>query len=164
MKKTLALVIALTLALGLWLTAPASEAEPLTWRGYALEAVWLTMDPVEINIPNLREDGQFAMIRLQPAEGTIEYELVNEHAGDDIFLTLSNGERLTLATVLYHRLIQPEGGGFPTVDPQQNNFDALFFLEGGSEADLEGALLAVADGDVTQTLALDAISREKPED
>ena len=163
MKKHIGILLILALLASLMTAALAETAGALAWRGYALEASWLTTDKADLNIPNLRDDGQFAMVRLEPAEGTIDYEVVNEHAGDDIFLRLANGEQVVLATVLYHRLITPEGGGFPSIDPQQDNFDALFFLEGGTEADLDGAALVIMDDGAEQVLALEAISRQKPE-
>ena len=141
----------------------AAASDALSWRGYDLRAVWLTTDPADISIPNLRTDGQFAMVRLEPAEDTVDYETVNEYVGDDIFLRLASGDKMPMATVMFHKLIQPEGGGFPSVAPDQDNFDALFFLEGGSEADLEGAVLVVVDDGAEQTVPLDAISRDKPE-
>jgi len=157
MKKALVILMLLTL-----LCAAALAEETVLWQGYDLQATWLTTDPADINIPNLRADGQFALVRLEPAEGTVGYEKVNEHAGDDLFIRLASGEKMPLGTVLFHNLIQPEGGGFPSINPEQENFDALFFLEGGTEADLDGAMLVVLDGETEQTLSLSAISREKP--
>lgn len=163
MKKTLAFLLLLTLTLGMVGTALAEETGTLPWRGYALEATWLSTNRADINIPNLRSDGHFALVRLAPMEGTIDYDVINEHAGNDIFLRLANGKKIPLASVLYHKLITPKGGGFPTIDPKQDNFDALFFLVGGSETDLLGAELVIVDGSTEHTIALEAISREKPD-
>ena len=112
MKKTLAFLLLLTLTLGMVGTALAEETGTLPWRGYALEATWLSTNRADINIPNLRSDGHFALVRLAPMEGTIDYDVINEHAGNDIFLRLANGKKIPLASVLYHKLIT-KGGGFP---------------------------------------------------
>ena len=142
--------------------AESAAPDALSWRGYDLLAAWLTTDPSDIGIPNLRTDGQFALVRLEPAEGTADYETINEYAGDDIFLRLAGGDKVPVATLMFHQLIHSEGSGFPSIAPEQDNFDALFFLEGGSEADLEGAALVVVNDGAEQAVALDAISREKP--
>ena len=164
MKKMLVLFLTLTLTAGLCFAAMAETADTLTWRGYTLQATWLTTDRADINIHDLREDGQFAMVRLVPVEGTVNYETVNDYAGEELYVKLASGDKMPLGTVLYHTFLPNDGTSvFPEIDPEQKNFDALFFLEGGTEADLEGAALAIVDDGAEQTLALDAIPREKPE-
>ena len=162
MKKTLAMLLILALAAGLCLAALAEEAAALSWRGYALNFTWLTTDTADIGIPNLRTDGQFAMARLEPVEGTVSHDTVNEFAADEILLRTAAGEDYPVAMITYHTFLPSEGEGFPEIDPEQKDFDVLFFLEGGSEADLEGAALVVVDGGVEQSVALEAIPREKP--
>ena len=162
MKKTLAMLLILALAAGLCLSALAEAAEPLSWRGYALKAAWLSTDPADIAVPNLRTDGQFVLVRLVPVEGTVSRETVNEHAADEIVLRTAAGEDIPVAMMTFRTFLPSEGEGFPEIDPEQNDFDVLFFLEDGSEADLEGAVLVVTDDGVEQSVALDAISREKP--
>ena len=132
MKRLAALMLALCLAL-----CAVGSAEAVQWRDYALNAVWLTSDPANINIPNLRTDGVFALIRMQPDEGTVAYETINTYAGDDMKLILPDGTEVPAASLMYHKLIQPEGGGFPKMDPEQDNFDLLFFLEGKDASALE---------------------------
>ena len=142
--------------------AVAQETDALSWRGYALKAAWLSTDPADIAVPNLRTDGQFALVRLVPVEGTISHETVNEHAADEIALRTAAGEDVPVAMMTFRTFLPSEGEGFPEINPEQNDFDVLFFLEGGTEADLEGAALVVTDDGAAQVLALDAISREKP--
>lgn len=149
MKRLAALMLALCLAL-----CAVGTAEAVQWRDYALNAIWLTSDPADINIPNLRTDGAFALIRMQPDEGTVAYDTINTYAGDDMKLILSDGTEVPAASLMYHKLIQPEGGGFPKMDPEQDNFDLLFFLEGKDVSALEGAALQVADGDAAQRIPL----------
>ena len=164
MKKTLVMFLILSITASLCLAAIAENADTLTWRGYTLQATWLTTDKADINIQNLREDGQFAMVQLVPVEGTVNYKTVNEYAGDELYVKLANGDKMPLGTVIFHTFLPNDGTSvFPEIDPEQKNFDALFFLEGGTEADLEGAALAIVDDGAEQTLALDAIPREKPE-
>ena len=57
----------------------------------------------------------------------------------------------------------PEDGGFPTVDPEQDNFDMLFFLEDGSDTALVGTELVIRDGGAEQVIPVGDISTEKPE-
>ena len=162
MKKAFAILMILALLTGL--TAFAETTDTLTWRGYTLQATWLTTDRADINIHDLREDGQFAMVRLVPVEGTVNYETVNEYAGEELYVKLASGDKMPLGTVLFHTFLPNDGTSvFPEIDPEQKNFDALFFLEGGTEADLEGAALAIVDDGAEQTLALEAIPLEKPE-
>ena len=99
-------------------------------------------------------------------EGTISYDLVNEHGGEGIFLRLAGGEEYPVANVIFHKFLPKDENSdsiFPSIDPEQDNFEALFFLEGKDESALEGAVLVIEDGGAEQTVALDAISREKPE-
>ncbi len=140
----------------------ASAQDALPWRGYQLQAAWLATDPADIAIPNLRTDGQFALVRLEPVEGTVSHDAVNEHAADEIVLRTAAGEDYPVAMISYHTFLPSKGEGFPEIDPEQKDFDVLFFLEGGSEANLEGAALVVSDDGVEQSVALETISREKP--
>ena len=142
--------------------AEAAAQDALTWRGYALNATWLTTDPADIAVPNLRTDGQFVLVRLAPVEGTVSHATVNEFAAKDIVLRTAAGEDHPVAMMTFRTFLPSEGEGFPEINPEQNDFDVLFFLEGGTEADLEGAALVVADDGVEQPLALNTISREKP--
>lgn len=142
--------------------AVAQDTDAFSWRGYALKAAWLSTDPADIAVPNLRTDGQFALVRLVPVEGTVSRETVNEHAADEIVLRTAAGEDVPVAMMTFRTFLPSEGEGFPEINPEQNDFDVLYFLEGGTEADLEGASLVVTDDGVEQVLALDAISREKP--
>ena len=139
-----------------------SAQDALPWRGYQLQAAWLATDPADIAIPNLRTDGQFALVRLEPVEGTVSHDAVNEHAADEIVLRTAAGEDYPVAMISYHTFLPSKGEGFPEIDPEQKDFDVLFFLEGGSEANLEGAALVVSDDGVEQSVALETISREKP--
>ena len=93
MKRLAALILALCLAL-----CAVGTAEAVQWRDYALNAVWLTSDPADINIPNLRTDGVFALIRMQPDAGTVAYETINTYAGDDMKLILSDGTEVPAAS------------------------------------------------------------------
>lgn len=78
MKKTILILSLMALCIVL-VALPTFAAEtptdPVTegvsWRGYTLKAIRLTTDAKDINIPNLRTDGQFAMMRFVPAEGII---------------------------------------------------------------------------------------------
>ena len=160
MKKALAILTILVLFLSA--TALAEEAGTLSWRNYKLQAVWLTTDHGEISIPNLRDDGLVVLIRLAPTEGTVAHTDINDHA-DEFFLRDANGNDVPVSTLLFHKLIQPEGGGFPSIDPEQDNFDLLFFLQSSDETVLHGASLAVASSGAEQVLALDNVSRKKPE-
>ena len=160
MKKTLAILMILAL-LCASVAALAVEAAP--WRGYELHAIWMSTDPLDIAIPNLRTDGAFALIRLSPSEGTVTHATVNEFAADDIVLRTAAGAEVPVAMMMFHKFLPSEGEGFPEIDPEQDDFDLLFFLEGGSEADLEGAALAITDDGAAREIALDPVSRTKPE-
>lgn len=142
--------------------AAAQDADAFSWRGYALRAAWLSTDPADIAIPNPRTDGLFVLVRLVPVEGTVSRETVNEHASDEIVLRTADGEDQPVAMMTFRTFLPSEGEGFPEIDPEQNDFDVLYFLKGATEADLEGATLVVTDDGAEQALALDAISREKP--
>lgn len=142
--------------------AAAQDTDALSWRGYALKAAWLSTDPADIAIPNPRTDGLFVLVRLVPVEGTVSRETVNEHASDEIVLRTADGEDQPVAMMTFRTFLPSEGEGFPEIDPEQNDFDVLYFLKGATEADLEGATLVVTDDGAEQVLALDAISREKP--
>ena len=143
-------------------TASAEAACGFSWHGYDLAAVWMTPDKADLSIPNLRSDGQFALVRVAPAEGTISYDVINEYAGTELFLRLAGGEQVLCSSLMFHTLITPEDGGFPTVAPEQNNFDLLFFLEGRDETALEGAEVVISADGAEQSIPLNAISREKP--
>jgi len=142
--------------------AAAQDTDALSWRGYALKAAWLSTDPADIAIPNPRTDGLFVLVRLVPVEGTVSRETVNEYAADEIVLRTAAGEDQPVAMMTFRTFLPSEGEGFPEIDPEQNDFDVLYFLKGATEADLEGATLVVTDDGAEQVLALDAISREKP--
>ncbi len=159
-RRSIKTTILLLMIAALLLTALAEE---VTWRGSELQATWLTTEHDDINIPNLRPDGTIVMIRLEPADGTIAYDVINGHASDDMILRTARGENVVVSNLLFHRLITPEGGGFPTVDPEQDNFDMLFFLEDESDMALAGAQLVIRDGDAEQNIPVDGISREKPD-
>ena len=142
--------------------AAAQDTDALSWRGYALKTTWLSTDPADIAVPNLRTDGLFVLVRLEPVEGTVSHETVNEYAADDIVLRTAAGEDYPVAMMTFRTFLPSEGEGFPEIDPEQNDFDVLFFLKDCSEADLEGAALVVVDDGAEQSVALETISREKP--
>ena len=159
MKRMIVILMILALLTGTW--ALSEAAEGLSWRGYRLQATWLTTDAEDINIRDLRTDGQFVMIRFEPTEGTIAYSTVNENAGGEFWIALANGETMPIATVIYHN-IKLVAGSFG-MNEEQDDFDGVFFLEGGSLEDLEGASLVVSDEGTQQSLPLQDIPTEKPE-
>ena len=91
-----------------------------------------------------------------------DFEVIEEswaHGQDSIDFIARDGDALAFIAT---QVNENAGEGFPEIDPEQKDFDVLFFLEGGSEANLEGAALVVSDDGVEQSVALETISREKP--
>ncbi len=145
-------------------TPAESVTENVSWRGYTLNVVWLTTDSKDISIPNLRTDGLFVMVRFVPADGTISKDILDDTAYAELLIRLADGETVEGASIMFHTLIKPEGGGFPTIAEEQNNFDLLFFFKGKDETILEGAELLIVSEGQENVIPLNAINREKPED
>ena len=162
MRKVLYIVFALIWIVSCSFAGESETPKTLSWRGYVMNAVWASTNREDINAANLRTDGQFVIVRFKPLEGVFEkavLDVVNEE--DEIMLRLAGGEMILPSSMMYHNIIQPEGGGFPSVAPEQEDFDLVYFIEGADESALEGAVFVVTENGEEQIIALDEIPREQ---
>ena len=158
-------LILVCLLMSVALISSGEGAGTLSWRGYVLTPTWQTADRAAIKTMNLRQDGLFLLVRLQPVDQKIDTALVRENASGDYQLRLSDGELSPLAALMFHTLNAPEGGGFiPDIAPEQDYFDVLFFLKDKDETALDGAELIVADNGDEQTVGIASVSPERPEE
>ena len=164
MKKWVACFLVCLLCL-LIAAGSFSESEipkTVSWRGYVMSAVWASTNREDINGVNLRTDGQFVIVRFKPVEGTFEKAVLNVvNEEDEIMLRLASGEMILPSSMMFHNIIQPEGGGFPSVAPEQEDFDMVYFIEGADESSLDGAVFVIVENGEEQTIALDEIPREQ---
>ena len=158
MKRFWSVLLSLVILLSATAVPAETQGEKFQWGAYMLEATWLTTDPKEINIPNMRNDGLFVLIRLNGAGTPVKIEDIRGIQEKEFVLIDAEGNEYGIATWMVHKLINPEGGGFPTMAPEQECFDLLFFLEGKAGEAAVGARMRVGD----QLIDLDGIPRELP--
>ena len=106
----------------------------------------------------MREDGLFVMVRLAGVGTPVYADDVKAIQEGEFVLVDAAGKEYGISTWIMRKLIQPEGGGFPTMAEEQEFFDILFFLEGKTEGAEAGARLRVGD----EMIDLDGIPRELP--
>ncbi len=168
MKKQGKLICIITFAcilLTAVLCSAAAEQDALNWRGYTLKPIWQTSERSEIGAQNLREDGAFVLVRLQPEDNAIDTEIVRENAAADFRLCLSDGENVSPSALMFHNLIAPEDGGFSAgIAPEQDYFDIVFFLKGKDETALDGAVLVMVDDGTEYSAVLASMPQERPEE
>jgi len=157
MKKIVSVLIALCLAV-MVIPALAEGEDTFQWGAYELKAAWVTTDRAAINLPNLREDGAIVLVRLEGVGGPIVMEDIKNIQGDEFKLVDAGGNEYGVSTWVVHQLIQEEGSAFPSMAPEQDSVDFLFFLEGKTEEDAAGVQLRVGD----LTVSLDNVPRELP--
>lgn len=161
MKKIISVLIALCLAVMVipaLAEGDAPEGSTFQWGAYELRATWVTTDRSAIKLPNLREDGLVVLVRLEGVGGPIVMEDIKNIQGDEFALVDTKGNEYAVSTWVVHQLITQEGSSFPSMAPEQDSVDFLFFMEGKTEADAEGIELRVGDLMVN----LDNVPRELP--
>lgn len=141
MKKLLSLILALLLLFSL--SALAEPGTIFPWRQYTLDVTLVTTDPAIIQMPNAPTGGTLVMVRLTPLSGTVLAEDVKAFVGDFAFRD-GDGKNWEPNGHMMSGLTQNPEGGFPTIDPEQDFFDVLFFLKGKTEEAITGAKLVVA--------------------
>ena len=159
MKRILSALLCLAVLL-VAAAAPAEEPEGngFQWGAYELKATWVTTDNAKIHLVNMREDGLFVMVRLAGVGTPVYADDVKAIQEGEFVLVDAAGKEYGISTWIMRKLIQPEGGGFPTMAEEQEFFDILFFLEGKTEGAEAGARLRVGD----EMIDLDGIPRELP--
>ena len=161
------LILALLLAVALLPAAcraedGASEAGgAVSWRGYEMQAAWVTTDRKAIGLNDLPEDALPVLVRLTPREGVLQLGDVQDNRGDFILVD-ADGDEWPAESFIYHKSELNPTTGWPSIALEQDNVDILFYLTGKDEAALAGAQLKLA-GAEPETLALDGVTREKPE-
>ena len=160
MKRTVSVLLCLALLIcaAAGMAEAEAQEEGFQWGAYMLRATWLTTDPSAINIPNLRDGGLFVMIRLEGVGTPVMTGDIQAIQAEEFVLADKEGNEYGISTWIVHQLIQPEGGGFPSMAPEQDSFDILFFLEGKGEEAAAGAQLRVG----SSLIDLDSIPRELP--
>lgn len=138
-----------------------ADAAKTTWRGYALAATWVTADREAIGIPSLKDEGLAVLVQLTPEEGKIALGDVQDNR-EELTLMDADGDIWPATHCVYHNVQIDPVTMSPTIDPQQDNVELIFVLEGKDESALEGAQLVIA-GAEPGSIPLDGVTREKPE-
>ena len=127
MKRILSALLCLAVLL-FAAAAPAEEPEGngFQWGAYELKATWVTTDNAKINLVNMREDGLFVMVRLAGVGTPVYADDVKAIQEGEFVLVDAAGKEYGISTWIMRKLIQPEGGGFPTMAEEQEFFDILF--------------------------------------
>lgn len=137
------------------------EAAAVSWRGYEIEAAWVTTDRKTIGLNDLPEDALPVLVRLIPREGVLQLGDIQDNRGD-FFLVDADGAEWQAERFIYHKSEMNPETGWPSIALEQENVDILFYLTGKDEAALAGAQLKLAGAD-PGALALDGVTRDKPE-
>ncbi len=126
MKRFLTALLCLVILLSTTVvSAETQEEKEFQWGAYILKATWLTTDPKEINISNMREDGLFIMVRLYGVGTPVYFEDIKAIEKNEFTLIDAEKNEYGISTWLVHKLIKPEGGGFPTTAPEQELYHPL---------------------------------------
>lgn len=170
MRKLAVLLLALALALlpAAGATGAAGAADAVgadaakaAWRGYTVVAAWVTADKEEIGNPAREANGLAVLVRLTPEEGKFAFDDVQNNR-EDFRLVDADGDEWPATHCVYHNVKIDPVTMTPSIDPEQDDVELVFILEGKDEAALNGAQLALA-GAEPERIGLDGVTREKPE-
>ena len=165
LRGLLSALLALTLLLGCGASALAEAGTIFPWFQYTLDVALVTADPEVVNYRDAPKDAVTVLVKLVSVSGTIQMADIKEKCFD-ICLRDGDGDEFNASVWQVRGLELSEGGGFPTLKEEQDDFDLLFFLKGKDDSALAGAKLVVpTDKEGERVIvALDKAPHELPEE